>query len=401
MRFPDFTFNSTNRSDKNRLKKHNSIISSIPILCFIISSCNINTEKTLLENEKGIQHGIVYYKEGRYAAWPANNGLWSWDNNEILVGFSESKHDEKTPGLHPLDRASASGKYARSKDGGISWAIEDAYEKGQTTMGTSDNKTDSVTILTEKIDDFNNPDFILTFRSSHFYYSNNRGIKWIGPYEFPHLDSEGIISRTDYIVDGRQQLGAFLTVNKSNQKEGRVVLARTDDGALNWEIASWIGPEHGGFDIMPSSVRLSPLELITTIRTRTADSLNKITAYISSDNGKTWEHLKDPVADTGRGGSPPALVKLADGRLALGYAYRSEHGSRISVRFSSDKGRSWSDEIMLRGGDGASRDVGYPRMLQRPDGKLVIIYYWNNELLEGANPYRYIAYTIFDPNMWN
>lgn len=119
------------------------------------------------------------------------------------------------------------------------------------------------------------------------------------------------------------------------------------------------------------------------------------------DNGKTWGRLKDPVADTGRGGSPPALVKLADGRLALGYAYRSEYGSRMNVRFSSDKGNSWSDEIVLRGGDGASRDVGYPRMLQRPDGKIVIIYYWNNALTEGAKPYRYIAYTIFDPEKWN
>jgi hypothetical protein len=73
----------------------------------------------------------------------------------------------------------------------------------------------------------------------------------------------------------------------------------------------------------------------------------------------------------------------------------------MNIRFSSDNGISWSDEIMFRGGDGPSRDVGYPRMLQRPDGKLVLIYYWNNALLEGGKPYRYIASTIFDPDMWN
>lgn len=367
----------------------------------MLSSCNINTDKSNLGNEKGIQHGIVYYGEGRFAAWPANNGLWSWDNNEILVGFTEGLYDEKAPGLHSLYRPSSSRKYARSKDGGIHWTIEDAYENGQTTMGTADKRSDSVAVLTEKINDFTNPDFILTIRSSHFYYSSNRGKKWIGPYGLPNMNTDGLISRTDYIVEGKQQIGAFLTVNKSNRKEGRVVYARTDDGALNWKIVSWIGTEPGGFDIMPSSVRLSPMELFTTIRTKTVDSLSKITSHISRNNGITWEQLRDPVADTGRGGSPPALVKLADGRLALGYAYRSEHGSRINVRFSSDNGKSWSDEIILRGGDGASRDVGYPRMLQRPDGKLVIIYYWNNALLEGAKPYRYIASTIFDPNMWN
>ena len=380
-------------------KRPNIIIYLVAAFCFVLLSYN-NKGRLDLEYDKGIEHGIVYYGEGRYAGWPANNGLWSWDNNEILVGFSEGKYDKSTPGLHPINRPSSSAKYARSKDGGLSWTIEDAYERGQITQGTADDKAETPVKLTESIDDFTNPDFILTFRRDHFYYSENRGKKWIGPYELPDLSTDGFITRTDYIVDGKQQLGAFFTVRKSNRREGRVVYVRTEDGALNWELVSWIGPEPEGFDIMPSSVRLSPTELITTIRTRTADGLDKITAYISKDNGKTWEQLRDPVADTGRAGSPPALVKLDDGRLALGYAYRSEYGSRINVRFSSDNGISWSQEIMLRGGDGASQDIGYPVMTQRPDGKLVMIYYWNNDLQEGAEPYRYIAYTIFDPDMW-
>ena len=369
-------------------------------------SCNNKVTPDLVYN-KGIEHGIVYYEEGRYAGWPANNGLWAWDNNEILVGFMEGEYDTETPGLHPLKSGTASGVYARSIDGGLSWTIEDAYERGQITQGTVVDKAEPIIKLTESIDDFTSPDFIMTFRRdnshygpSHFYYSENRGKKWIGPFEFPNLGTPGVATRTDYIIDGKQQLGAFLTVGKSNRREGRVVYARTNDGALNWELVSWVGPEPEGFDIMPSSVRLSPTELITTIRTRTADGLGKITAYISNDNGKTWEQLRDPVADTGRGDSPPALVKMKDGRLALGYIYRSVHGSRVNVRFSSDNGKSWSDEIMLRGGDGADRDTGYPVITQRPDGKLVMIYYWNNALKEPSKPYRYIAYTIFDPDMW-
>jgi hypothetical protein len=209
-----------------------------------------------------------------------------------------------------------------------------------------------------------------------------------------------VASRTSYIVDGKQQMGVFLTVAKSNSREGRVVFARTEDGGVNWELVSWVGPEPEGFDIMPSSLRLSPEELITVIRTRNADGTSCLTAYVSEDNGQSWNRINDPVTDTGRGGSPPALVQLDDGRLALGYIYRSEHGSRVNVRFSSNNGRTWSDEIMLRGGDGANRDAGYPRMVQRPDGKLLLIYYWNNALVEGGAPYRYIAYTIFDPDEW-
>ena len=50
-------------------------------------------------------------------------GLWSWDNNEILVGFAEGQYNEEVPGLHKINRASEKGMYARSKDGGINWTI--------------------------------------------------------------------------------------------------------------------------------------------------------------------------------------------------------------------------------------------------------------------------------------
>jgi hypothetical protein len=39
-------------------------------------------------------------------------------------------------------------------------------------------------------------------------------------------------------------------------------------------------------------------------------------------------------------------------------------------------------------------------MAQRPDGKLILIYYWNNVGQPGAKPFRYIATTVFDPSAW-
>jgi len=395
------------------------------IVSFMVAACSFiplsckNDGEMDTAHHKGVEHGIIYYEEGRYAGWPANNGIWSWDNNEILVGFAEGEHDASR-GFHTIKAGTSSSKYARSMDGGITWTIEDAYERGQITEGTSGEKSGHITRLTESIDDFTDPGFIFTFRRhnshygpSYFYYSINRGERWIGPYEFPDLGTPGVATRTDYIIDGKQQLSAFLTVGKSNRREGRVAYARTDDGALNWELVSYVGPEPAGFDIMPSSLRLSPTELITTIRTRNhvydyslghldptvTDIRDPITAYISDNNGESWEQLRDPVACTGYGGSPSALVKLDDGRLALGYIYRSAHGSRVNVKFSSDNGRTWGCEIMLRE-DGANRDTGYPVMVQRTDGKLIMIYYWNNALQEGATPHRYLAYTIFDPERW-
>lgn len=381
----------------------------LSVLLPLLLSCVEQRENDANENIE-IEHGIVFSEKERFAGWPANNGIWIW-GNEILVGFVEADYKE-SKGLHTYDPTTAKHKYARSKDGGESWTIEDAYEHGQTAWAhdnnVSEEQAESPTVLNEGISDFTNPDFLITFQRhnnhngpTHFYYSNDRGVDWEGAYMFPNLETDGIASRTDYIIDGEKEMGVFLTVAKSDEKEGRVAFARTKDGGVNWEIVSWIGDEPEGFDIMPSSLRLSSSKLLTVIRTRTAEGLDLLTSYMSSDDGETWEKLKDPVADTGKGGSPAALLKMRDGRLALSYIYRSNYGSRVNIRFSSDEGLTWSDEIVLRHGDGANRDCGYPRMVEREDGKLVLIYYWNNVNKEGAHPYRYIASTIFDPNIWD
>lgn len=385
-------------------------LKSIYLLIFslLLTSSTIKEEEPRNE-DTNIKHGIVFSENDKFAGWPANNGIWVW-GNEVYVGFVEADYKE-SKGLHTYDPTTAKNKYARSLDGGDNWLIEDAYEHGQTAWAHDNNvrvnKAELPTVLTKAIENFKNPNFAITFQRhnnhngpTHFYYSNNKGINWEGPFIYPDLGTDGVAARTDYIVDGEKEMSVFLTVAKSDKEEGRVALSRTTDGGLNWELVSWIGSEPEGFDIMPSSLRLSTSKLLTVIRSRTTSGLDLLTSYISNDNGETWEKLKDPVADTGKGGSPAALLQLRDGRLALAYIYRSNYGSRVNIRFSSDEGSSWSDEIVIRYGDGTNRDCGYPRMIEREDGKLVLIYYWNNVNKKGSEPYRYIASTIFDPYLF-
>ena len=47
-----------------------------------------------------VQNVDVYNREGRFAGWPANNGIWNW-GNEIVVGFTLGFHKEKTG--HTID----------------------------------------------------------------------------------------------------------------------------------------------------------------------------------------------------------------------------------------------------------------------------------------------------------
>ena len=70
---------------------------------------------------------------------------------------------------------------------------------------------------------------------------------------------------------------------------------------------------------------------------------------------------------TGRG-NPASLIRLKDGRLVLTYGYRAEPNG-IRARVSADGGRTWQPEIVLRS-DGGNTDLGYPRSVQRADGKV-------------------------------
>jgi Neuraminidase (sialidase) len=123
-----------------------------------------------------------------------------------------------------------------------------------------------------------------------------------------------------------------------------------------------------------------------------------MTSFISRDNGATWSQLDDPVK-VDANGSPPALLKLQDGRLCLVYGIRytetTKEGIGIYVAYSSNNGKTWDNPSLLRGGDGACWDIGYPRAVQLPSGKVVALYYYNNA--NAGDKYRYIAATIFDP----
>jgi BNR repeat-like domain len=354
------------------------------------------------EQPRAIKHVTVYAETGRVGAWPANHGIWSW-NNEILVGFSAAYYKWLGPDRHPYDRDRPEEPYlGRSLDGGETWRIEPAPSlvppKGMYTASGPGSKAIE---LAEPID-FTQPGFCMTLRmtegqegQSWFFYSYDRGKTWKGPFNFPMLGQSAIMARTDYIVNGKRDAMVFLTAAKAAGREGRPFVARTKDGGLSWEFVSWIAPDPGeGFSIMPSSVRLSQTEILSTVRHE--DSLRKgpnwIDAYISNDDGESWQYLSRPVPDTGdKSGNPPSLIKLRDGRLAITYGHRSPP-FEIRARLSADNGKTWGKEILLRG-DGAAWDIGYTRTVQRADGKIVTAYYWT------TNPKkeRTIEVTLWDP----
>jgi hypothetical protein len=354
------------------------------------------------ESPKVIGQVVVYREPGRFAGWPANHGIWVW-GDEILVGFSRGHYKDRGP-YHHIDHVKPEEfLLARSKDGGATWSVEEPQPPGA-LAGTPGMRhgtfppglpQERPRDLDEPID-FTHPDFALTVRMensnngcSRYYYSYDRGKRWRGPFRLPLFGQVGVMGRTDYIVNGKNDCLLFLTASKANGREGRPFCARTSDGALSWNFVAFIGPEPSGYAIMPSSTRLSATDLLTTIR-RKDDPKSWIDAFVSHDDGRSWSWLSTPEPDTGEG-NPPSISRLSDGRVCLIYGVRAQPFG-IRARLSDNGGKSWSKSIVLRD-DGGSADLGYVRSIVRPDGKVVAVYYYTDR----SSPDRYLGATIWDP----
>ncbi|MBV8818247.1 MAG: exo-alpha-sialidase, partial [Acidobacteriaceae bacterium] len=281
-------------------------------------------------------------------------------------------------------------RLARSLDGGETWTIETSRDLLPPNQGGRQPQD-----LSEPID-FQRPGFAMTIRfldsntgPSLLWFTYDKGRTWKGPFRFPQFGN-GVAARTDYLIDGNREATVFLTEAKSNHKEGRPFCARTSDGGLTWKFASYIGGEPRGFAIMPSTVRLDRNRLVTLVRVHDGRE-NRIDGYRSSDNAVSWNWV-NTVAETGEfGGNPPMLIRLIDGRLCVTYGVRAQPYG-IRAKFSDDNGTTWSDAVTIR--DGAPAwEIGYPRSVQRPDGKIVTAYYFN----DGPHNERFIESTVWTP----
>jgi hypothetical protein len=343
----------------------------------------------------GPEENVIVIKEkNRFAGWPANTGIWSW-GDEIVVGFTLGFHDDAKKEGHPIDSNRLSvRRQARSLDGGKHWKIEKPSYLDQ-------NEEEAAPTTAEGGIDFTHKYFALMFLMensnrgfSRFYYSYDKCKTWKGPYHLPSFGRKGIFARTDYIVNGKHDLFAFLTAAKDEGGEGWPFCARTTDGGKTWDFIGWIGkmPQKGGYAIMPSTLRLKNGALFSMIRRRGVFENGRrwwLESFLSPDEGKSWYLLDEP--NIPNAGNPASMIRLKDGRIALTYGWRDKpYGVRAKI--SSDESLTWSKEIILRD-DGNSWDLGYPRTVQRNDGKCVTVYYFN----DSASKERYIAATIWDP----
>ena len=375
------------------------------IVFSIIALCVMNSAVGYARRQCGndaVKHVIVCSEPDKFCGWPANCGLWAW-GNEILVGFAQAEYVPKDCG----HSRGGKGVYllGRSLDGGETWTIEDP----ENFVGDGGEGVDYPGDI-----NFAHPDFTMRVATNKFFISYDRGRSWQGPYNLPDFGlGQRLTARTDYIVNGPRDCMVFLSTIEPRVQaalQDRAFCARTNDGGRTFEFVSWMTSEPFTIrSVMPSTIRWSDRRLVSAMRRRLDVDISGpqkwrkcwIDVYESPDNGRSWRFLSQ-VAETGKSnGNPPSLVRLRDGRLCVTYGYRGvcnkyryrEEPQGIRARISADGGKTWGHEIDLRN-DALTWDLGYTRSLQRPDGKIVTIYYYNTKLM----PHQHIAATIWDPD---
>jgi hypothetical protein len=347
-----------------------------------------------------VENVIVFAEKGQFAGWPANNGLWTWDGTEMVVGFTVG--DYRVSSGHNIAPPYRS-LLARSLDGGASWQVEEPAGYVGSGRGLSPVQ-DAI--------DYGAPGFAMRVvgtgyhgaeeKRGGFFCSTDRGRTWRGPYRFGGLAEDARFAewewtpRTDYVVNAPRECLVLLSARpEAEWGSDRVFCARTADGGATFSFASWMVPPSDPYRaVMPSTARCSAKRLVSAVRRREMGTDRCwIDAYGSVDSGASWAFLCRVGETGGQNGNPPALVRLRDGRLCCAYGRRDRR--QIVARCSQDEGRSWGEERVLRAdympvNDDA--DLGYPRMAQRADGRMVAVYYWATRKV----PEQHIAATIWD-----
>jgi hypothetical protein len=349
---------------------------------------------------------VVAATPDRFLAWPANNGFWSWQGGrEMLVGFSDGPWRPELEG-HKVGQPQEF-RLARSLDGGLTWSVEippqDVSRIGKPLPpGPGEIR-------------FDHPDLAVRVvagsgrrgaeRMGAFHVSTDRGRTWRGPWAFTGLEDDPrvaglrITSRTSVLPQGRDS--AVFLLSAQDPSLGRVsgrldktFAVRSDDGGRHFRFLGWLvpwGDPHRA--VMPSAVDLGGGRFVAALRRRNprgGESENWIDLVVSNDGGRRWS-FRSRVGESGCcNGNPPALTRLRDGRLACAWADRTRQ--LMLLRLSSDEGRTWGPERVVRANPHAS-DMGYPQIGQNDRGELVILYY----LATAERPASFIEASLVRP----
>ncbi len=213
--------------------------------------------------------------------------------------------------------------------------------------------------------------------------------------------------------DRKTLLGAFQMCDPDRQgpSEGDPAVFSSTDNGLSWQFLSRPIADLSSTGVFAYTTllllpdgELQCYVLHIDRKSEVVDGLHcAIAMCVSKDGGRAWG---EAVPIVGKGGGcwkhpgtegviyrSPWPILLKDGRILVLFARRRMPGG-IGGVVSSDQGRTWSEEFVLRD-DGKWWDLGYPVGCQLEDGRIFTAYYFNMQDGNGQGGTRHIAATSF------
>ena len=101
----------------------------------------------------------------------------------------------------------------------------------------------------------------------------------------------------------------------------------------------------------------------------------RISKKVSADDGRTWSDQEVVFAEKGLALFLPSAMRLDNGEIALSYARRvpGEWYAKRVLRFSSDEGKTWSEEISVTDGKHNYQTGSHDRFYKLSNGDLIIL----------------------------
>jgi len=347
-----------------------------------------------------LEHGAIYKDERFFAAFPS---IVRQPDGELLVAFRRAPERRWFGGGCTHSDPNAYLVLVRSMDGGRTWTSEPELICAHPMGGSQDPCMTRLSdgtlwcssylwILEQaatahgKLIDHTGWRF--TSGGGYLMRSRDEGRTWEGPIAPPPvpgdtaLDAMGrprpACNRGNILEarDGslyRAVVRRDAAASASGERQTSVHLVASSDRGETWDYRCPIAAEREmGFN-ETFLHETDAGDLVAFLRTHRGGDRAPSALARSRDGGRSFE----PWQSMGFAGHPHTATRLADGRVLLAYGYRRPpYGIRARILDAECTAPGEAEEIVLRE-DGGTADLGYPWAITMPDGRVLVVYYFN------------------------
>jgi Neuraminidase (sialidase) len=311
-----------------------------------------------------IQPAQVLHKAPvRYAGWPT---IALAPNGDLVAVFSGDRSAH----------ISNDGKVqmVRSVDGGQTWgAAETVFDTPIDDRDSGIVRTRDGTMLASW---FTGP-YGGEWQGHWVIRSSDNGKTWGAPIRTENTTPHGPVQLSDgrLLLMGQRPHCSHGTPGDWNgpptQSPYSVVVTESGDDGQSWKLLSTFPVPEDAQMLSYDEAHLVEAANGTLVALfRDCNGENHLRQSESGDGGRTWS----PPRVTAIRGYPPHLIRLQNDWLLVSYAKRWEPFGAYAW-ISRDNGQTWDIEHEVRLSVGRDGDLGYPASVQLADGSIWTVYY--------------------------